>query len=90
MISEWPSPRNCVQIDVIHTHQPTLPHRLSFRRPRIVETFVLPQASLNFNDPTLKKLLKALPEAPAMARSKCLKMCGLDDPEEDKDSKDMD
>ena len=71
---------------MIHTHQLILRHRLPpFRRPRIVETSVLPQASLNFDDPTLKALLEALPEAPAMARSKCLKMCDLDDSEEDKD-----
>ena len=37
------------------------------------------QASLNFDDPTLKSLLKALPEAPAMAQRQCLQRCGLYD-----------
>ena len=37
------------------------------------------QASLNFDDPTLKALLKALPEAPAMAQRQCLQRCGLGD-----------
>ena len=36
------------------------------------------QASLNFDDPTLEALLKALPEAPAMAQRQCLQRCGLD------------
>lgn len=35
------------------------------------------QASLNFDDPTLKALLEALPEAPAAARRQCLQRCGL-------------
>ena len=35
------------------------------------------QASLNFDDPTLKALLKALPEAPAKAQRQCLQRCGL-------------
>ena len=35
------------------------------------------QASLNFDDPTLKSLLKALPEAPAKAQRQCLQRCGL-------------
>ena len=35
------------------------------------------QTSLNFDDPTLKSLLKALPEAPAMAQRQCLQRCGL-------------
>ena len=60
-------------------------YRLPFRLPRFVETFIIPQASLNFDDPTLEALLKALPQAPAMARRQCLKMCGLDDPEDGKD-----
>ena len=42
------------------------------------------QASLNFDDPTLKALLEALPEAPAMAQRKCLKACGLDKDDESK------
>ena len=46
---------------------------------------LLSQASLNFDDPTLEALLKALPEAPASARRQCLKACGLDDPNENKD-----
>eukprot|EP00903_Cladosiphon_okamuranus_P019871 g18264.t1 len=37
------------------------------------------QASLNFDDPDLAALLKALPEAPAAARRQCLKACGMDD-----------
>eukprot|EP00904_Undaria_pinnatifida_P006374 jgi/Undpi1/2867/HiC_scaffold_14.g06244.m1 len=35
------------------------------------------QASLNVDDPTLKALISALPEAPAMARRICLERCGL-------------
>ena len=42
-------------------------------------TFGLSQASLNFDDPTLKALLQALPEAPAMAQRQCLQRCGLGD-----------
>ena len=42
------------------------------------------QASLNFDDPTLKALLKALPEAPAMAQRKCLQRCGLYDGDDKK------
>lgn len=37
------------------------------------------QASLDFDDPTLKALLEALPEAPAMAQRQCLQRCGLVD-----------
>ena len=40
---------------------------------------VATQASLNFDNPTLKALLEALPEAPAMAQRKCLQRCGLGD-----------
>ena len=32
---------------------------------------------MNFDDPTLKSLLEALPEAPAMAQRQCLQRCGL-------------
>ena len=55
-------------------------------RPLLSFLYILPaysyhrnlsQASLNFDDPTLKALLEALPEAPAMAQRKCLKACGL-------------
>ena len=35
------------------------------------------QASLNFDNPTLKALLQALPEAPAQAQYLCLQRCGL-------------
>eukprot|EP00904_Undaria_pinnatifida_P006379 jgi/Undpi1/2871/HiC_scaffold_14.g06248.m1 len=35
------------------------------------------QASLNFDDPTLKNLIASLPEAPALAQRGCLKRCGL-------------
>ena len=48
---------------------------------------LLPQASLNFDDPALEALLKALPEAPAMARRQCLKMCGMNEPDEHKGGK---
>eukprot|EP00904_Undaria_pinnatifida_P006385 jgi/Undpi1/2877/HiC_scaffold_14.g06254.m1 len=37
------------------------------------------QASLNFDDPTLKNLIASLPEAPAMAQRMCLQRCGLVD-----------
>lgn len=56
--------------------------------------FFFSQASLNFDDPTLKKLIASLPEAPAMAQRQCLERCGLlkDDkrPEYDDDSYDSD
>ncbi|CAM9823047.1 unnamed protein product [Ectocarpus sp. 4 AP-2014] len=37
------------------------------------------QASLNFEDPALQKLIESLPEAPAAARRQCLESCGLAD-----------
>lgn len=41
------------------------------------------QASLNFDNPTLKSLLKALPESPpAMAQRQCLQRGGLYDGED--------
>eukprot|EP00752_Nemacystus_decipiens_P018324 g16440.t1 len=40
------------------------------------------QASLNFEDPELQALIESLPEAPAAARRQCLKMCGLDNGED--------
>ena len=38
---------------------------------------IILQASLNFDDPTLKALLQALPEAPARAQRQCLQRCDL-------------
>ncbi|CAM9923374.1 unnamed protein product [Ectocarpus sp. 6 AP-2014] len=37
------------------------------------------QASLNFEDPALQKLIESLPDAPAEARGQCLERCGLAD-----------
>ena len=52
----------------------------------------LSQASLNFDDPTLKALIEALPEAPARAQRMCLERCGLldDDRKYDDDRKKYD
>eukprot|EP00904_Undaria_pinnatifida_P006373 jgi/Undpi1/2866/HiC_scaffold_14.g06243.m1 len=41
------------------------------------------QASLNVDDPTLKALLAALPEAPALGQRGCLQRCGLLDDGDD-------
>ena len=39
---------------------------------------------MDFDDPTLKALLKALPEAPAKAQRQCLQRCGLYDGDDQK------
>lgn len=44
---------------------------------------VLPQASLNVDDPQLAALLEGLPESPAAARRQFLETCGLDVPSDD-------
>lgn len=51
------------------------PHRHVF--------FVVSQASLNIDDPTLKALIESLPEAPAMAQRQCLEMCALENDDGD-------
>lgn len=38
---------------------------------------LLNQASLNFDDPHIKALIAALPQAPATARRECLARCGM-------------
>lgn len=44
---------------------------------------LLQQASLDIQDPQLKALIDSLPEAPAAARQRCLKMCGMVTEEDD-------
>ena len=64
---------------------PTPSHLVVFRFVVLLPTLTIvaaTQASLNFDDPTLKALLESLPEAPAMAQRKCLQRCGLGDDDE--------
>ena len=43
----------------------------------------LTQAALDSEEPALQALIEGLPQAPAAARTECLKMCGLLDTGDD-------
>ena len=64
----------------MYTHRPAFTLRVPFRSLcllALATVALLLQASLNFDDPTLKALIASLPEAPALAQRGCLQRCGL-------------